>query len=41
MRWTHIGLGAYDINGIQRPKSFFRIATSEVLDKYYNSYLKK
>jgi hypothetical protein len=22
MRWPHIGLGAQDLNGIQRPKSF-------------------
>ena len=24
MRWTHIDLGAQDLNGIQRPKSFFQ-----------------
>jgi hypothetical protein len=24
MRWTHIDLGAQDLNGIQRPKSFFK-----------------
>jgi hypothetical protein len=41
MRWTHIDLGAQDLNGIQRPKSFFKIATSKVIDEYYNSYLKR
>jgi hypothetical protein len=25
MRWTHIDLGAQDLNGIQRPKLFFQI----------------
>ena len=41
IRWTHIDLGAQDLNGIQRPQLFFKIAGSKVLDKYYNSYLKK
>ena len=41
MRWTHIDLGAQGLNGIQRPKLFFKIAGSKVLDEYYNSYLIK
>jgi hypothetical protein len=41
MRWPHIGLGAQDLNGIQRPKSFQKVAGSKVLDEYYNSYLRK
>jgi hypothetical protein len=41
MRWPHIGLGTQDINGIQRPKSFQKIAGSKVLDEYYNTYLRK
>jgi hypothetical protein len=41
MRWPKIDLGAQDLNGIQRPKSFQKIAGSEVLDEYYNSYLKR
>jgi hypothetical protein len=41
MRWPHIGLGAQDRNDIQRPKYFQKIAGSEVLDEYYNSYLRK
>jgi hypothetical protein len=41
MRWTHIDLGAQDLNGIQRPQLFFKIAGSKVLDKYYSSYLRK
>jgi hypothetical protein len=41
MRWPHIGLGAQDLNDIQRPKYFQNIAGSEVLDKYYNSHLRK
>jgi hypothetical protein len=28
MRWPHIGLGAQDLNDIQRPKSFKKIAGS-------------
>jgi hypothetical protein len=36
MRWTHIDLGEQDLNGIQRPKLFFKIAKSKVLDEYYN-----
>ena len=41
MRWSQIDLGAQDLNDIQRPKSFQKIAGSEVLDEYYNSYLRK
>jgi hypothetical protein len=41
MRWPHIGLGAQDINGIQRPKYFSKIAGSKVRDEYYNTYLRK
>jgi hypothetical protein len=41
MRWPQIDLGAQDLNGIQRPKSFQKIAGSKVLDEYYNSYLRK
>jgi hypothetical protein len=41
MRWSQIGLGAQDLNDIQRPKSFQQIAGSKVLDEYYNTYLRK
>jgi hypothetical protein len=42
MRWPQIDLGAQDLNGIQRPKYFSKtIAGSKVLDKYYNSYLRR
>jgi hypothetical protein len=41
MRWPRIGLGAQDLNGIQRPKSFQKVAGSKVLDEYYNFYLRK
>ena len=41
MRWTHIDLGAQDLNGIQRPKLIFKIVKNKVLDEYYNSYLRK
>jgi hypothetical protein len=41
MRWPHIDLGAQDLNDIQRPKSFQKIAGSKVLDEYYNTYLRK
>jgi hypothetical protein len=42
MRWPQIDLGAQDLNGIQRPKSFQKkIAGSKVLDEYYSSYLRK
>ena len=41
MRWPHTGLGAQDLNGIQRPKDFIQKAGSKVLDEYYNSYLRK
>jgi hypothetical protein len=40
MRWPQIGLGGQDLNGIQRPKYFSKIAGSKVRDEYYNSYLK-
>jgi hypothetical protein len=40
MRWTHIDLGAQDLNGIQRPKKVQK-NRSKVLDEYYNSYLRK
>jgi hypothetical protein len=38
MRWPHIGLGAQDLNGIQRLKSFSK---KNWLDEYYNTYLRK
>jgi hypothetical protein len=41
MRWSQIDLGAQDLNGIQRPKSFQKVAGSKVLDEYYNIYLRK
>jgi hypothetical protein len=41
MRWPQMDLGAQDLNDIQRPKSFQKIAGSKVLDKYYNTYLRK
>jgi hypothetical protein len=41
MSWHQIDLGEKDINEIQRPKSFQKIAGSQVLDEYYNSYLRK
>jgi hypothetical protein len=33
MSWHQIDLGAQDLNDIQRPKSFPKIAGSEVLDE--------
>jgi hypothetical protein len=41
MRWPQIDLGAQDLNDIQRPKSFKKIAGSKALDEHYNSYLRK
>jgi hypothetical protein len=41
MRWPQIDLGAQDLNDIQLPKSFKKIAGSKVLDEYYNFYLRK
>ena len=41
MSWSHIDLGAQDFNGIQRPKSFQKIAGNKVLGEYYNTYLRK
>jgi hypothetical protein len=41
MRWPQIDLGAQDLNNIQRPKPFKKVAGSKVLDEYYNSYLGK
>jgi hypothetical protein len=41
MRWSQIDLGAQDLNDIQRPKSFKKIAGSKVLDEYYNTNLRK
>jgi hypothetical protein len=40
MRWSQIDLGAQDLNDIQRPKSFQKVAGSKVLDEYYNTYLR-
>jgi hypothetical protein len=37
MRWPQIDLGAQDFNGFNGQQ----IAGSEVLDEYYNSYLRK
>jgi hypothetical protein len=41
MRWPQIDLGAQDLNDIQRPKSFQKIAVSKVRDEYYNTYRRK
>jgi hypothetical protein len=41
MRWSQIDLVPQDLNDIQRPKSFQKIAGSKVLDEYYNTYLRK
>jgi hypothetical protein len=41
MKWSQIGLVAQDLNDIQRPKYFPKIAGSKVLDEYYNTYLRK
>jgi hypothetical protein len=41
VRWPQIGLGAQDLNKIQRPKSLKEIAGSKVRDEYHNSYLRK
>jgi hypothetical protein len=41
MRWPQIDLGTQDLNDIQRPKPFQKIAGSKVLDKYYNIYPRK
>jgi hypothetical protein len=41
MRWPQIGLGAQDLNDIQRPSLLKKIAGSKVLDEYYNTYLRK
>jgi hypothetical protein len=41
MSWHQIDLGAQNLNGIQRPKSFQKVAGSKVLDEYYSSYLRK
>jgi hypothetical protein len=41
MRWPQIDLGPQDLNEIQRPNLFQKIAGSKVLDEYYNSYLRK
>jgi hypothetical protein len=41
MRWSDFGLGAQDLNDIQRPKYFSKIAGSKVLDEYYNTYPRK
>jgi hypothetical protein len=41
MRWPQIDLVAQDLNDIQRPNSFQKIAGSQVLDEDYNTYLRK
>jgi hypothetical protein len=41
MRWSQIDLGAQDLNDIQRPKSFQKVARNKVLDEYYNTYRRK
>jgi hypothetical protein len=42
MRWPQIDLGAQDLNGFQRPKYFSTNSCgSNVLDEYYNFYLRK
>jgi hypothetical protein len=40
MRWPHIGLGAQDLNDIQRPKSV-QTNSWKYPDEYYNFYLRK
>jgi hypothetical protein len=41
MRWPHIDLGAQNLNGSNGQNTFHKIAGSEVLDAYYNTYLRK
>jgi hypothetical protein len=41
MRWSHIDLGAQNLNGFNGQNTFKKIAGSKVLDKYYNIYLRK
>jgi hypothetical protein len=41
MRWPQIDLGAQDLNDVQRPNHFTKIAGSKVRDDYYNTYLRK
>jgi hypothetical protein len=41
MRWPQIGLGAQDLNGFNGQNHFQKRAESKVLDKYYNTYLRK
>ena len=41
MRWPQIGLGAQNLNSFNGQGTFQKIAGSEVLDEYYNTYLRK
>jgi hypothetical protein len=41
MRWPQIDLGAQDFNGFNGQNILQKIAKSEVLDEYYNTYLRK
>jgi hypothetical protein len=41
MRWPQIDLRAQDFNGLTGQNTFHKIAESEVLDEYYNSYRRK
>jgi hypothetical protein len=41
MRWPQIDLGAQDLNGFNGQNHFQKVAGSEVLDKYYNTYLRR
>jgi hypothetical protein len=41
MRWPHIDLGAQNLNGFNGQNHFKKIAGSQVLDEYYNTYLRK
>jgi hypothetical protein len=41
MRWPQIDLGEQNLNGIQRPKYFSKIAGSKLFDEHYNIYMIK
>jgi hypothetical protein len=41
MSWPQIDLGAQNLNDIQRPNLFQKVAGSKVLDENYNTYLRK
>jgi hypothetical protein len=41
MRWPPIDLGPQDLNDVQLPNLFQKVAGSKVRDEYYNIYLRK